>query len=285
MMNATNPVNQYLRTDRIPHIWCSGCGLGTTVNCFVRAVEGCGHSSGSDQRGVGNRLHRQGGRIFEAGQLSYHSRPPHPICHRSQARKSETESRRVQRRRRSFRHRRQPLHPCRPQEYGFDDHLREQLYLRNDGRPGYADHSDRCHRFDHSIRQYRRALQSSAPGGICRRRLCRALDDVPRPADDKSHEGSHSEKRLQLCGNHQSVSDALRKKEPAGGWTRDDAVLQGKQHRFKNGADTREVGLDFKGKIICGKFIDRERPSFLDLYNTKMAERFGSSFKPYEGVL
>ena len=44
-------------------------------------------------------------------------------------------------------------------------------------------------------------------------------------------------------------------------------------------------GLDFKGKIICGKFIDRERPSFLDLYNKKMAERFGSSYKPYEGVL
>jgi 2-oxoglutarate ferredoxin oxidoreductase subunit beta len=48
--------------------------------------------------------------------------------------------------------------------------------------------------------------------------------------------------------------------------------------------DTREVGLDFKGKIICGKFIDREKPSFLDMYNTKMAERFGPFYEPYEGV-
>jgi len=53
---------------------------------------------------------------------------------------------------------------------------------------------------------------------------------------------------------------------------------------IKNGADTREVGLGFNGKIVCGKFVDRERPSYLDLYNTKMAARFGSSYKPYEGV-
>jgi len=33
-----NPVNQYLRLDRMPHIWCPGCGIGTTVNCFARAV-------------------------------------------------------------------------------------------------------------------------------------------------------------------------------------------------------------------------------------------------------
>jgi len=54
---------------------------------------------------------------------------------------------------------------------------------------------------------------------------------------------------------------------------------------IKNGADTREVDLEFKGKIICGKFIERERPSFLDMYNSKMSARFGSSFKTYEGVL
>ncbi len=33
-----NPVEQILRMDRIPHIWCPGCGIGTTVNCFARAL-------------------------------------------------------------------------------------------------------------------------------------------------------------------------------------------------------------------------------------------------------
>jgi pyruvate/2-oxoacid:ferredoxin oxidoreductase beta subunit len=37
-----NPVESFLRTDRMPHIWCPGCGIGTTVNCFARALETSG---------------------------------------------------------------------------------------------------------------------------------------------------------------------------------------------------------------------------------------------------
>jgi 2-oxoglutarate ferredoxin oxidoreductase subunit beta len=33
-----NAVLPYLRKDRLPHIWCPGCGIGTTVNCFARAL-------------------------------------------------------------------------------------------------------------------------------------------------------------------------------------------------------------------------------------------------------
>ncbi len=33
-----NPVEPFLRMDRMPHIWCPGCGIGTTVNCFTRAL-------------------------------------------------------------------------------------------------------------------------------------------------------------------------------------------------------------------------------------------------------
>jgi len=41
-----NPVERFLRMDRLPHIWCPGCGIGTTVNCFAQALE----SSGLDLR-------------------------------------------------------------------------------------------------------------------------------------------------------------------------------------------------------------------------------------------
>lgn len=34
-----HPLDKYLRSDRIPHIWCPGCGLGTVLNCFLHAVE------------------------------------------------------------------------------------------------------------------------------------------------------------------------------------------------------------------------------------------------------
>lgn len=37
-----NPVLPFLRQDRIPHIWCPGCGIGTTVNCFTRALTNIG---------------------------------------------------------------------------------------------------------------------------------------------------------------------------------------------------------------------------------------------------
>jgi 2-oxoglutarate ferredoxin oxidoreductase subunit beta len=33
-----NPVDRFLRQERMPHIWCSGCGIGVSVNCFVRAL-------------------------------------------------------------------------------------------------------------------------------------------------------------------------------------------------------------------------------------------------------
>ena len=38
-VHAENPVDRILRQDRMPHIWCPGCGIGTTVNCFARALE------------------------------------------------------------------------------------------------------------------------------------------------------------------------------------------------------------------------------------------------------
>ena len=37
-----NPVDKYLRMERMPSIWCPGCGIGTTVNCFARALDGSG---------------------------------------------------------------------------------------------------------------------------------------------------------------------------------------------------------------------------------------------------
>ncbi len=35
---AGHPLDPYLRTERMPHIWCSGCGLGLVVNCFLRGL-------------------------------------------------------------------------------------------------------------------------------------------------------------------------------------------------------------------------------------------------------
>ena len=33
-----HPNDDYLRADRLPHIWCPGCGIGTVMDAYVRAV-------------------------------------------------------------------------------------------------------------------------------------------------------------------------------------------------------------------------------------------------------
>ena len=34
----THPLEAYLRTERLPHIWCPGCGLGIVLSCFLRGL-------------------------------------------------------------------------------------------------------------------------------------------------------------------------------------------------------------------------------------------------------
>ncbi len=34
-----HPYEKFLRRDRIPHIWCEGCGNGIILNCFARALD------------------------------------------------------------------------------------------------------------------------------------------------------------------------------------------------------------------------------------------------------
>ena len=43
-MPAANehPQDELLRTDRIPHIWCTGCGIGTVFSCVISAIKKSG---------------------------------------------------------------------------------------------------------------------------------------------------------------------------------------------------------------------------------------------------
>ncbi|MEI6079084.1 MAG: thiamine pyrophosphate-dependent enzyme [bacterium] len=37
-----HPLNKYFREDRMPHMWCSGCGIGTALNAFLSALDKSG---------------------------------------------------------------------------------------------------------------------------------------------------------------------------------------------------------------------------------------------------
>jgi len=42
MIPLKHPRESLLREERLPHIWCSGCGIGTALNCFIGALERSG---------------------------------------------------------------------------------------------------------------------------------------------------------------------------------------------------------------------------------------------------
>ena len=50
---------------------------------------------------------------------------------------------------------------------------------------------------------------------------------------------------------------------------------------MQHGADTRTVGIEYQGKLIVGKFVDKEKPTFLDCMNTHLQKSLGEKYVPY----
>lgn len=48
---------------------------------------------------------------------------------------------------------------------------------------------------------------------------------------------------------------------------------------IRHGADTKELDIDLNGKIIVGKFIDIERPTYSDLLNEVVQKAFGRDLR------
>jgi len=42
MSDDTHPIDQYIKTDSLPSVWCPGCGIGTVVNTFFQALDESG---------------------------------------------------------------------------------------------------------------------------------------------------------------------------------------------------------------------------------------------------
>ncbi len=284
MLIPANPVNEYLRMDRIPHIWCSGCGLGTTINCFVRAVDGCGIPLNqiSVVSGIGCT-----GRV--AGYLkldSFHTTHGRPIPfatglklanpklkvvvysgdgdlfaiggnHFIHAARRNMDLTIICVNNFTYGMTGGQVTPTTPIDaitstspYGNTEETFNLPHLAESAGAVYVARWTTFH-----VRQATKAIRDA----IQKKGLSFVEIISPCPT---------------LYGRRNRLGDGLEMMQ----FYKENSVIQ-------NGADPREVGLDFKGKITCGKFVDRERPTFLDQYNTKMSQTFGASFKKYEGVL
>jgi 2-oxoglutarate ferredoxin oxidoreductase subunit beta len=50
---------------------------------------------------------------------------------------------------------------------------------------------------------------------------------------------------------------------------------------IQHGADTRTLDISYQGKLIVGKFVDKEKPTFLECMNTHFQKALGEKYKPY----
>jgi 2-oxoglutarate ferredoxin oxidoreductase subunit beta len=50
---------------------------------------------------------------------------------------------------------------------------------------------------------------------------------------------------------------------------------------IQHGADTRTLNISYQGKLIVGKFVDKEKPTFLDCMNNHLSKVLGDKYKPY----
>jgi 2-oxoglutarate ferredoxin oxidoreductase subunit beta len=63
-----------------------------------------------------------------------------------------------------------------------------------------------------------------------------------------------------------------------------DQVKYYKEHStIRNGANTKELGISYQGDIIVGKFVERERPTWLECMNEHFAKVLGDNYIPYGG--
>jgi 2-oxoglutarate ferredoxin oxidoreductase subunit beta len=52
---------------------------------------------------------------------------------------------------------------------------------------------------------------------------------------------------------------------------------------IQHGADTRYLDISYQGKLIVGKFVDKEKPTFLDCMNEHFGKVLGDKYEPYGG--
>jgi len=282
-MNEANPVEPYLRMDRMPHIWCSGCGLGTTVNCFVRALASA--QIPLDQicvvSGIGCT-----GRV--AGYLrldSFHTTHGRPIPfatglklaspklkvvvysgdgdliaiggnHFIHAARRNIDITVICVNNFTYAMTGGQVTPTTPTDaiasttpYGNWEEPFNLPYLAESAGAVYVARWTTYH-VRHVTKSIKEALQKTGFSFV----------EIISPCPT-------------LYSRRNRLGDGLEMMK-----------FYKENSSIKNGAATREVGLGFKGHIVCGKFVDRERPSFLEMYNLKMAEKLGSSYEPYEGI-
>ncbi len=279
-MIIENPVNQFLRQDRLPHIWCPGCGVGTTVNCFTRALL----SSKIDLdkvtvvSGIGCT-----GRVAGYMNLdSFHTTHGRAIPFATGLKLANPELKVIVYSGdgdifaiggNHF------IHAARRNIDIVVICINNFTYGMTGGQVTPTSHLE--------------SINSTSPYGNFEQPF-----NLPFLAD-----GSGAVYVARWTAYHvrqiaRSIEEAIQKKGfsfieiispcPTLYLRRNrlgEALTEMKYYKdksvIKNGADTKSVALTFKGDIIVGKFVDKERTSYLETMNIRFKNVFGDEYVPY----
>jgi 2-oxoglutarate ferredoxin oxidoreductase subunit beta len=278
----TNTVEDFLRMERMPHIWCPGCGIGTTVNCFAHALEG----SGLDLKkvavvsGIGCT-----GRVAGYMKLdSFHTTHGRAIPFATGLKLANPELKVV--------------------VYSGDGDLTAI-------GGNHFIHAARRN-VDMTVILINNFIYGMTGGQVA------PTTPIGATASTTPHGNFEEPFNLpylaESCGavyvarwtafhvRHatKAIKDALLKKGfsfveimapcPTLYSRRNrlgDGLDQMKFYRdnseIQNGADTKTAALTFQGKIVVGKFVDKDKPTYLDAMNEFYAKKFGETFTPYKG--
>ncbi len=275
-----NPVEPYLRVDRMPHIWCPGCGIGTTVNCFARALTASGYDLdkvavvsgiGCTGRVAGylnlDSFHTTHGRAIPFATGLKLANPELKVVvysgdgdlvaiggnHLIHAARRNIDMTVVCVNNLIYGMTGGQVAPTTPSSavasttpYGAHERPFNLPFLVDSCGAVYVARWTAYH-----VRQLARSMREAMekPGF--------SFVEVVAPCPT-------------LYQRRNRLGDGL------------EAMKYYKEHSIrKDGANTRDVDIDFQGDIIVGKFVDRDRPTFLQAMNQRLAERLGSRYTPY----
>ncbi|MBU2446182.1 MAG: 2-oxoacid:ferredoxin oxidoreductase subunit beta [Bacteroidetes bacterium] len=275
-----NPVEAYLRSDRIPHIWCPGCGIGTTVNCFIRALEtsGLDLDKVSIVSGIGCT-----GRV--AGYLdldSFHTTHGRAIPFATGLKLANPELKVV--------------------VYSGDGDLTAigGNHFIHAARRNVDMTVILVNNFTYGMTGGQ--VAPTTPIGATASTTPHGNYELPfnLPFLAESCGAVYVARWTSYHIRHlaKSMKEALLKKgfsfievlSPCPtlysrrnklGDGLDMMVYYKENSEIKNGADTRSLDLGFQSKIVLGKFVDKERTTYLDLMNEHYAKKFGDEYQWY----
>ena len=277
-----NTVEEFLRMDRMPHIWCPGCGIGTTVNCFAHALEtsGLDLSKVAVVSGIGctgrvagyinlDSFHTTHGRAipFATG-LKLANPQLKVIVYSGDGDLTAIGGNHF-------------IHAARRNVDMTVILLNNFIYGMTGGQvapttPLTATASTTPHgNFEESFNlPY---LAESCGAVYVARWTAYHVRHVTKAIKEALLKKGFSFVEVlapcpTLFSRRNKLGDGL-----------DQMIYFKENSEIKNDADTNTVSYSFQGKITVGKFVDKERPTYLDAMNDHYSKKFGEKYQLYKG--